>query len=75
MFDRARALDLIERAIDADPCCPACDAPTEIVDEGGVVILRCTAAAAPQGVLGRIGAAVLPHLRRSVVDLSAALAD
>ena len=74
MYDRASALDLIERAIDSDPFCPVCESPTEIDDEGGLVVLRCAAAAAPQGVLARIGAAVLPHLRLSVVDLSEGVA-
>ncbi|MEX1172966.1 MAG: hypothetical protein WEG56_10185 [Chloroflexota bacterium] len=70
MYDRARALDLIDRAIDADPYCPLCGAPTEIAEADGVIVLRCRAAAAPNGVLGRVSAAVLPHLRSRVVDLS-----
>lgn len=74
MYDRAQALDLIERAIDAEPYCPACESPTEIVDRDGVLILRCAAAAAPHGVLARIGAAILPHLQREVVDLSEGIA-
>ncbi len=74
MYDRARALDLIERAIDTDPFCPACEAPTEIVDDGGLVVLRCAAAAAPQGVVARIGAVLLPHLWMPVVDLSEGVA-
>ena len=74
MYDRARALDLIERAIDSDPFCPACQAPTEIADDGGLIVLRCSAAAAPRGILARIGAAVLPHLRLFVVDLSEGVA-
>lgn len=74
MFDRARALDLIERAIDSDPFCPVCQAPTEIAAADGLIVLRCTAAAAPRGVLARIGAAVLPHLRLSIVDLSEGVA-
>lgn len=74
MYDRARALDLIERAIDTDPFCPACEAPTEIVDTGGLVVLRCTAAADPNGFLARIGAVLLPHLRMPVVDLTEGVA-
>jgi len=74
MYDRARAIDLIERAIDADPYCPACDSPTEIVDQDGVLFLRCSAAAAPHGILARIGARILPHLQREVVDLSDGIA-
>lgn len=74
MFDRAQALDLIERAIDEDPFCPVCESPTEIADQDGLVILRCSAAAAPRGVLARIGAAMLPHLRLPVIDLSDGIA-
>lgn len=74
MYDRAQALDLIERAIDTDPFCPACESPTEIVDDGGLVVLRCSAAAAPHGVLARIGAVILPHLRQPVIDLSDGIA-
>lgn len=74
MYDRAQALDLIERAIDDDPFCPVCEAPTEIVDEDGLVVLRCSAAAAPHGMLARIGAAILPHLRQPVIDLSDGIA-
>lgn len=74
MYERAQAIDLIERAIDGDPYCPACDAPTEVADEGGVLVLRCAAAAAPHGVLARIGAALLPHLHRDILDLSEGIA-
>lgn len=74
MYDRAQALDLIERAIDADPFCPACESPTEIADLDGVLVLRCAAAAAPNGVLARIGAALLPHVRQPVLDLSDGIA-
>ena len=30
MFERNKALDLIERAMDTDPFCPVCYAPTVI---------------------------------------------
>ena len=57
MFDRVRALELIERAIDDHPYCPVCGSPTEVVDEGGGrLVLRCRAAAEADGVLG-------PHRR------------
>lgn len=74
MYDRAQALDIIERAIDTDPFCPVCESPTEIVDQDGLVLLRCSAAAAPHGVLARIGAAILPHLRQPILDLSEGIA-
>ena len=44
MYDRARALDLIERAVDTNPYCPICGAHSEVVDEDGVLVLRCAAA-------------------------------
>jgi hypothetical protein len=70
MFDRARALELIERAIDDHPYCPVCGSPTEVADEGGGrLVLRCREAAEADGVLARIGAALLPHLRSRIVDL------
>lgn len=75
MFDRVRALELIERAIDDHPTCPLCQSPSEVVDEGdGVIVIRCRASAAPEGRLARLSAAVLPHLHRSVVDLSEGVA-
>jgi hypothetical protein len=70
MYDRARALDLIDRAIDSDPFCPVCEAPSEIADADGVLVLRCSAAAAPNGLLGRLSAAIPPPPRAHVVDLS-----
>jgi len=75
MFDRVRALELIERAIEDHPYCPLCQSPTEVADEGGGhLVVRCRAIAAPEGLLARIGAAVLPHLHRPIVDLSEGIA-
>jgi len=70
MFDNARMLDLIERALDIDPFCPVCGAPTTIEDDDGRLWLVCSAAQAPTSLFGRISAAVIPHQRRLVVDLS-----
>ena len=62
MFDRVRLVELIERAIDADPTCPVCDAPTEVVDEDGALVLRCSAAAdAPRASSDGSWRSSLPH--------------
>ena len=74
MFDNARMLDLIERALDDDPFCPVDGAPTTIEDDGGRLWLVCSAAAAPNGIIERLGAAILPHERRLLVDLTEELA-
>ena len=49
MFDNARLLDLIERALDTDPFCPACGAPTTIKDDDGRLWLVCSATLDPVG--------------------------
>jgi hypothetical protein len=36
MFDNAQMLDLIERALEDDPFCPVCGAPTTIEDDQAV---------------------------------------
>ena len=69
MFDNARLLDLIERTLDSDPICPACGAPTTIEQAGGSLWIVCSAAGAPTGLLQRLGAVLLPHRRRVVVNL------
>jgi len=75
MFDRVRALELIERAIEDHPYCPVCGSSTEVVDTGrGRLVLRCRDAAEADGVLARIGAAVLPHVHRVVVELEEGVA-
>jgi hypothetical protein len=70
MFDNARMLDFIERALDTDPFCPVCGSPTTIEDDDGRLWLVCSAAMTPTSVIARISAAVIPHKRRLVVDLS-----
>jgi hypothetical protein len=74
MYDRVRALDVIERALDDDPYCPVCGAPTTIVDADGVLMLYCTATVEPSGLMARVSAAMLPHVRRQVLDLEEGLA-
>jgi len=70
MFDNARMLDLIERTFEDDPFCPVCGAPTTIEDDDGRLWLVCSAAMEPTSVIDRVSAAILPHRRRLVVDLS-----
>ena len=70
MFDNARLLDLIEHALDDDPLCPLCDAPTTIENEQGRLWLVCSAKTRPTSLLARFGAAIVPHERRLVVDLA-----
>jgi hypothetical protein len=74
MFDNTQMLDLIEHALDDDPFCPVCGAPTTIHDEDGRLWLVCSAVTPPRTVLGRVSAAILPHRRRLLVDLSEDLA-
>ena len=68
MFDRVRLLERIERAFDDDPVCAACGAHTEIVEEDGAIVIRCTSASRASGVIARLGAVVLPHLRHRLVE-------
>lgn len=74
MSTTTRAVDAIERAIDLEPYCPACGAPTTVVEDGAELVLRCTATIEPEGLLARVSAAILPHLRRSILDLPDELA-
>lgn len=74
MFERNKALDLIERALDTDPFCPTCHAPTTIEDEDGRIMLRCSSVTEAHGFFARLGATILPHIRREVVDLRAGIA-
>lgn len=74
MFERDKALDLIERALDTDPFCPVCHAPTTIADEDGRIMLRCSSVTEAHGFFARLGATILPHIRQEVVDLRAGLA-
>ena len=68
MLDRAGLLDLIERALDSQPTCPVCGSHTKIVEDDGGLVLVCSAAQAPTSLLGRVGAAVLPHAHQLVVS-------
>ena len=44
MFDNARLLDQIERAIDTDPFCPACHAPNTVIEADDSLWIVCSAA-------------------------------
>ncbi len=74
MYDRAGLIALVESAIDTDPFCPACYAPTDVVEDQGGLYLSCSAAAAPTGPLARIGAALFPHLRVRLLESEELLA-
>jgi hypothetical protein len=74
MFDRATVVDRIERAIDQDPICPTCGAPTTVIDEDGLLVLRCSAALDADGRLGRFLHALVPHERRIILDLREGIA-
>jgi hypothetical protein len=76
MFDNSRMLDLIEQALDHDPYCALCNAPTDIRDRDGRLWLECSTAPvdAPTRLIDRIGGALLPHPRRLIVDLREELA-
>jgi hypothetical protein len=74
MLDRDHALDLIERALDHEPLCPVCGAYAQIQDLDGHIYLVCSSAASPDRLTARIGAALLPHLHREIVDLTPDLA-
>ena len=70
MFDNARLLDQIERAIDTDPFCPACHAPNTVIEADDSLWIVCSATLEPDGFLHRLSAAMLPHRRRIVVNLT-----
>ncbi len=74
MFDRTRALDLIETAMDTDPFCPVCSAPATVSDHHGHIMLECSSASQPTSLTARVGAVLLPHLRHEIVDLSEGVA-
>jgi hypothetical protein len=73
MYDRVTALDIIDRAFDAEPFCRTCGAPSVLRDDGDVVILECSTAGGT-GILTRIGDFLIPHTRRVVIDLSEGIA-
>jgi hypothetical protein len=70
MLHNDQLLEWIEHAFDDHPICAVCGAPTTIADEDGRLWLVCSAALTRRGILARIGAAVLPHERRLVADLT-----
>jgi hypothetical protein len=74
MFERAKALDVIENALDTDPYCHVCGSPTTITDHDGHLVLECAAAESPEGLVARIAAFVLPHTRHEIIDLSEGIA-
>jgi hypothetical protein len=75
MFDNAGLLDQLERALDHDPFCPICGAPTTVEDDdNGRLWLVCSATMMPATLIGRLSAAILPHERRFIVDPSEGLA-
>jgi hypothetical protein len=69
MFDNAQMLELIERALESQPFCQVCSAPTTIEDDHGRLWLTCSATHEPAGILARMTHAILPHERRLVVNL------
>ena len=69
MFDNAQMLELIERALDSQPFCQVCSAPTTIEDDRGRLWLTCSATHEPAGILARMTHAILPNERRLVVNL------
>ena len=73
MFDRVTALEIIDRAFDEQRLCAACGAPTIMRDDGGVVLLECSDLGGA-GILARIGALLMPHTQRVVIDLSGRIA-
>lgn len=75
MLHHDQALELIERALDTRPYCPACAAPTTIGEaaDGGLWLV-CSAAEQADGLLARVSAAMIPHVRTLVVDPELALA-
>lgn len=73
MFDRVTALEIIDRAFDAQPFCEVCGAPSVLRNDGDVVVLECSNIGRP-GILARIGDFLIPHTRRVVIDVSAGIA-
>jgi hypothetical protein len=74
MFDRVTALEIIDRAFDEQRLCESCGAPTVLRNDGDTVVLECSTDAAGASVLARIGAFLMPHTRRVVIDLSGGIA-
>ena len=74
MFDRVTALEIIDRAFDDQRFCATCGAPTLLRNDGDTVVLECSEGADDASVLARIGAFLMPHTRRVVIDLSDGIA-
>lgn len=74
MFDRVTALEIIDKAFDEQRFCEVCAAPTVLRNDGDTVVLECSADADGASVLARIGAFLMPHTRRVVIDLSEGIA-
>lgn len=74
MYENAQLLEMIEHALDSDPFCPTCNAPTTIRDDDGLLWLACSAAADATGLLARIESVLRIHPRHLVVDLTEDLA-
>jgi hypothetical protein len=74
MFDRATALEIIDQAFDSQRYCESCGSPTVLKNDGDTVVLECSADDANASVLERIGAFLVPHTRRIVIDLSEGVA-
>ena len=71
MYDHARAVDLIEKSVDARPFC-SCGRHTTPVWRDGVVWLECSSLGDPrEGVIaGFVAAATAPaHVRTPIIDV------
>ena len=74
MFENARMLDCIERAIAVQPFCATCGAPTTIKDEAGLLWRVCSDSPEPRTLTQRVSAAFRPHERHLVTDLGECVA-
>jgi hypothetical protein len=74
MFDESQMLDLLERALESDPFCSVCSAPTTIDADDQGLWLVCPTTTDTTTVIDRVNAAIMPHDRRLVVDQREALA-
>ena len=72
MFDRAKAIRIIEDALDADPYCPVCGEHTEIRDVRGTLYLSCPVVETRRGVVARILSVVVAHIDRPILELTEA---
>jgi hypothetical protein len=74
MFDNPQMLDLLERALEAEPFCSVCSAPTTIDADDQGLWLVCPTTTDTATVIERVNAAILPHDRRLIVDMTESLA-